>query len=404
MEKNIYKSMLTIGIITFLATTILLSYTFLVLLKDNVINKLEVLSYSYEDSNKENIRLKDNINIDISDEKKIPDNSNYYYIRQLNNGKTITVTQPKGESKYLIYTGLILTIPLLIFIVICFGAISYYSTKNIMRPIKKAIKKMDTSDDKKLNSEEVYVELRPFVEKINRNMDIAESNIIKLKKDEEFRREFTANISHELKTPLTSINGYAELLSSGMVKEEDIPKIANTIHTQGLKLLEIIDSIIKLSNIDDPNKVIDMEEINLYKMTLDIVGSLKYRMEKKNISYEINGKDVYIKGNKRMIEDLLYNLVDNAIKYNKENGKIIIDFTEEKYRKIISIKDTGIGLEKQDVDRIFERFYMVNKSRSGGEKGTGLGLSIVKHIVEIHQGKIQIDSEINRGTNIIIKF
>lgn len=408
MEKKIYKSMFLIGLITFLATTFLLSYTFNVLLKDNIMDKLELISYSYEDrlysrEIGESIYLRENVVVSLKSEKE--ENKNYYiYSKKLNNGKILQVSQPKKESRGLIYTGLIITIPLLIFIVINFGAISYYATKHIMDPIKKAVKKMDDSGEKYLDRDMVYKELRPFVDKINRNVDIVEGNVIQLKEEEEFRREFTANISHELKTPLTSINGYAEMLESNMVKEEDIPRIAGIIHSQGNKLLEIIDSVIKLSNLDDKDKKVEFEEINLNNIVDEVMENLDYRLKQKSINYSIKGEDINILGNKRMIEDLIYNLVDNAIKYNKEYGKIEIIFSKERHRKVLTIKDTGIGISTDDLNRIFERFYMVDKSRSGKEKGTGLGLSIVKHIVEMHQGKIYIESEIGHGTEITIKF
>lgn|SRR5690625_274778 len=408
MEKKIYRSMFLIGFITFLVTVFLLSYTFTVLLKDNIVNKLEVISYAYEDSiyNKEigeSIHLKDNIVISLNSEKK--ENKNYYiYNKELNNGKILQVSQPKSQSRNLIYTGLIITIPILIFIIITFGAISYYATKHIMEPIKNAVKKMDNSEDKNLDRNMVYKELRPFVDKINRNVDIVEGNIIKLKQEEEFRREFTANISHELKTPLTSINGYAEMLESNMVKQEDIPRIAGIIHKQGNKLLEIIDSVIKLSNLDDIDKKVEFEEINLNIIVEEVIRNLDYRLKQKSIKCFISGEKVDILANKRMIEDLIYNLVDNAIKYNKEGGTIEINFSKERHRKVLTIKDTGIGVSKDDLGRIFERFYMVDKSRSGKQKGTGLGLSIVKHIVEMHQAKIYIESELGEGTKITLKF
>ncbi|NMB09938.1 MAG: two-component sensor histidine kinase [Tissierellia bacterium] len=408
MEKKIYRSMFLIGFITFLVTVFLLSYTFTVLLKDNIVNKLEVISYAYEDSiyNKEigeSIHLKDNIVISLNSEKK--ENKNYYiYNKELNNGKILQVSQPKSQSRNLIYTGLIITIPILIFIIITFGAISYYATKHIMEPIKNAVKKMDNSEDKNLDRNMVYKELRPFVDKINRNVDIVEDNIIKLKQEEEFRREFTANISHELKTPLTSINGYAEMLESNMVKQEDIPRIAGIIHKQGNKLLEIIDSVIKLSNLDDIDKKVEFEEINLNIIVEEVIRNLDYRLKQKSIKCFISGEKVDILANKRMIEDLIYNLVDNAIKYNKEGGTIEINFSKERHRKVLTIKDTGIGVSKDDLGRIFERFYMVDKSRSGKQKGTGLGLSIVKHIVEMHQAKIYIESELGEGTKITLKF
>ncbi|MDY0235870.1 MAG: ATP-binding protein [Gudongella sp.] len=218
------------------------------------------------------------------------------------------------------------------------------------------------------------------------------------------RREFSANVSHELKTPLTSINGYAEMIESGMAKDADIKSFASTIRTEGSRLLNLIDSIIKLSKIEEEEFNTDFNIIDLYSIGESIVNNLSFIAEEKNIDLNINGKATYINGNKNMIEELIYNLLDNGIKYTPSGGKVDLSITNQDGWAIIKVVDTGIGIPPSEQNRIFERFYTVDKSRTKKNQSTGLGLSIVKHIVENHGGMIELRSEINTGTEITIKI
>ncbi|MDR7869801.1 MAG: ATP-binding protein [Tissierellaceae bacterium] len=218
------------------------------------------------------------------------------------------------------------------------------------------------------------------------------------------RREFSANVSHELKTPLTSINGYAEMIKNGMAKGDDITKFASIIKREGERLLSLIDDIIKLSKIEDNSDDNNLEPVNLYTLGKDVVNSLELLAKEKDIQLELKGISIFMKGNKGMLQDLLYNLLENSIKYTNPGGLVQLTICEDSKKTIIKIKDTGIGIPVEHQDRIFERFYIVDKSRSKKIGSTGLGLSIVKHIVEFHKGKISLESEVGKGTEITITF
>lgn len=218
------------------------------------------------------------------------------------------------------------------------------------------------------------------------------------------RREFSANVSHELKTPLTSINGYAEMIASGMVKDADIKKFASTIRTEGSRLLGLIDSIIKLSKIEETEYNKDFNIIDIYDIGKRTIANLDLLANEKNLGLKLSGKSTFIKANEDMIEELIYNLVDNAIKYTPSGGKVSLVIENVDDLDSIKVTDTGIGIPIDEQDRVFERFYTVDKSRSKNPLSTGLGLSIVKHIVERHDGKIELKSSLGQGTEVIVKL
>lgn len=229
-------------------------------------------------------------------------------------------------------------------------------------------------------------------------------SISKVKESEKYRREFTANVTHELKTPLTSINGYAEMIASGITSAEENQKFANVIIKEGTRLLELINQILDLSKIEGQitESKESFEDIDVYEIANNIASRFEQRLNSKNIELTLSGEGIIINGNKSMIRDMLSNIIDNAIKYNKVGGKVDIKILQNKYEVIINLKDTGMGIPQEDRDRIFERFYRVDKSRSKKITGTGIGLSIVKHIVEYHNGTIVLNSEVNKGTTIEI--
>lgn len=217
------------------------------------------------------------------------------------------------------------------------------------------------------------------------------------------RREFSANVSHELKTPLTTINGYAEMIESGIVKQEDITNFAGKIREDAGRLIHLIEDILMISQLDEVSKKDSFVEIHMDELVNEVIEKLRCKAEKNNIRLisEINNCPV-VKGNTHLLFDLLYNIVENGMKYNKENGEVMIQLLEENSRAKIIISDTGIGIPKEHIDRIFERFYRVDVSRSKKTGGTGLGLSIVKHIVNYHNGTIVVDSEEQVGTTFTI--
>lgn len=223
-------------------------------------------------------------------------------------------------------------------------------------------------------------------------------------KRDKHKREFTANVSHELKTPLTSILGYADLISQGFATGEDIKIFANKISQNSYTLLAMINDIIKLSKIEDSEKI-EKTNIDFSNLLLSSIENLKVQCKDKNIKMKHNiPKDIILYGNENMLLELITNLINNAIKYNKENGKIEINLSQEKSLITLEVKDTGIGIPKKNQDRVFERFYTVDKSHSKKNGGTGLGLSIVKHIALQHNAKIYLESEVDKGSTFKVVF
>lgn len=223
-------------------------------------------------------------------------------------------------------------------------------------------------------------------------------------KREAMRREFTANVSHELKTPLTSISGFAELMKSGGIPEETVVDFSNSIYTEAQRLISLVSDIIKISELDEKENRLDRESVNLYELAAEVINRLKPAAEKKNISFMLKGGDAETFGVRSIIDEMIYNLCDNAIKYNKNGGSVTVTVNNDGDKAKISVKDTGIGIPKTQQDRIFERFYRVDKSRSKAEGGTGLGLSIVKHGAMYHNADISVESEIEKGTAMTIAF
>lgn len=221
---------------------------------------------------------------------------------------------------------------------------------------------------------------------------------------DKMRREFTANVSHELKTPLTSISGYSELIKLNIARNEDVSKFATKIYNESMRLLSLINDIIKLSELDEGVVKEDFKEINLLETIDECIQTLMSPTKEKNITIKVSGDNANIIGNNSMIYELIFNLADNAIRYNKVNGKVDIKVKETKDTVRLSVKDTGIGIPREYKDRVFERFFRVDKSRSKATGGTGLGLSIVKHIANTHNAAIECESEEQVGTKIDIIF
>ena len=217
------------------------------------------------------------------------------------------------------------------------------------------------------------------------------------------RREFTANVTHELKTPLQSIIGSAELLESGLVKPEDTPRFVGTIRKEATRLVSLIDDIIRLSQLDE-NCEPPTETVDLTEVATEVLETLKPFAEQRKVKFSLCSESCTIIGVRRYLYEIIYNLCDNAIRYNKENGSVSVCIGKEKEKNVISVSDTGIGIPPEHQSRIFERFYRVDKSHSKSTGGTGLGLSIVKHALQYHNGKIELTSEAERGTAITVKL
>ncbi len=229
-------------------------------------------------------------------------------------------------------------------------------------------------------------------------IDITESE-----EREKLRREFTANVSHELKTPLTTISGFAELIEGGMAEGEDAKKFAGKIHKEANRLVGLVGDIIRLSELDSGEIVYD-GDIDLYAVAEAAKDRLVDFANSKNVTLSLSGKHAYVKGNMRILEEMIGNLTDNAVKYNKDGGTVELKVAERGENVLFTVKDSGIGIPQDKKERVFERFYRVDKSHSRESGGTGLGLSIVKHAATYHGAEISIESELQKGTEIKITF
>lgn len=221
---------------------------------------------------------------------------------------------------------------------------------------------------------------------------------------EHMRREFTANVSHELKTPLQTISGCAELLANGMVKSEDVPVFSKQIDTEARRMIQLVNDIIGLSHLDEGAEDMAWEQVDLFAICQKTAESLASEAQKAGIQIKLMGEPVVLWGIPQLLGSIVYNLCDNAIKYNRKNGTVCISVKAEGSTVLLSVADTGIGIPPEDRERIFERFYRVDKSRSKEIGGTGLGLSIVKHAARLHDAQISVDSTLDQGTTVTVKF
>ena len=221
---------------------------------------------------------------------------------------------------------------------------------------------------------------------------------------EAMRREFTANVSHELKTPLHSISGYAELMKNGMVMEQDMGYFADKIYSEAQRMIRLVQDIIVLSRLDEGQENTTRSPVNLYSVAEGVVNSLESLAEEHQVSMELIGEQVVMDGIPQLMNSMIYNICENAIKYNIQGGSVVIQVAKIDGHPQVSVRDTGIGIPKKDRKRIFERFYRVDKSHSKEVGGTGLGLSIVKHAAKLHNAKLEVDSIVGEGTLIAVKF
>ena len=317
----------------------------------------------------------------------------YYFAKQLDNGNILRVSaEAKSIGKF--FSDYIIYILLCIIVVIVTAVfVSMGITKSIVKPITQPGHSLDNID--KFKSDE---ELKPLVHALLQQKK-------KQKMLDKQKKQFTANVSHELKTPLTSIAGYAELIETGMAKPEDIKPFAGVIRKQALRLVNLSEDIIQLSQLEESDdEDMSFESVNLYEIAQRCVEALNINAINKCVTLNLTGEECYIRGKAQLVEELVYNLCDNAIRYNKENGNVTVTVTPLEKGASVSVKDTGIGIPEKYQERIFERFFRVDKSRSKATGGTGLGLAIVKHITQLHDAKLEISSEEGKGTEIIVTF
>ena len=221
---------------------------------------------------------------------------------------------------------------------------------------------------------------------------------------ERMRQEFTANVSHELKTPLQSISGYAELLKSGMVKDEDVEQFAERIYSESQRMIALVNDILELAHLDEGMGDMVREDVDLFAVAEDAIGSLEEEAASAEVSLELTGEKSVVNGYGQLLSLIVYNLCENGIKYNNPHGSVNVDISDFEDRTVLTVNDNGIGIPHDQQDRVFERFYRVDKSHSKEVGGTGLGLSIVKHASAIHNGEIHMVSAPKYGTTVTITF
>ena len=319
----------------------------------------------------------------------------------LNNGDVLRLSKDMST----VWSTLMDTIFPMICVMVFAILIAAYMAGRVSKAVTTPINQIDLNEP---DREKIYDEIEPLIDKIIKQNNQIDKQIEQLnmehEKQDNLRRDFTANVSHELKTPLTSISGFAEIIQNGMVKEEDITRFAGKIHSEAQRLIILVGYIIKLSQLDGKDIAVKMEPIDLYETSQAVMGHLEAAAEKRNIKMFLSGKHLVITGAEQIIEEMIFNLIDNAIKYNKTGGKIYVNILKNDDGINLSVEDTGIGIKDEDIGRIFERFYRADKSHSKEIGGTGLGLSIVKHGANFHNAKVFVKSKYKEGTKITILF
>ena len=257
----------------------------------------------------------------------------------------------------------------------------------------------------RLSGREYQLDASPIISKGNTGgVALLLFDITERENAEQLRREFTANVSHELKTPLHSISGCAELMKNGLVKPEDTARFAGQIYSEAQRLIHLVEDIIHLSRLDEGAEDMQRERIDLYALSDSVIDSLGNEAKENKVSLELCGGPAYVWGVRQLVSGMVYNLCDNAIKYNRENGSVKLTVSSEGDYAVLNVSDTGIGIPPEHQSRVFERFYRVDKSHSKEVGGTGLGLSIVKHSAMVHNAKIDLQSTQGKGTSITLRF
>lgn len=314
----------------------------------------------------------------------------YYYAVLLDNGTVLRVAKSM-DNLAMTALNVFPVIGGLAVLMIAFALfLAKWQTKKLIRPINEL-------DLEHPLENTLYEELTPLLvamDKQNKEKE-AVSNM---------RKEFSANVSHELKTPLTSISGYAEIMKNGMVRPADIPVFSERIYKEARRLITLVEDIIKLSKLDEESVELEKEEVDLYELTREIVSRLSPQVSQKHIRMEVTGEPVECYGIRQILDEMVYNVCENAIKYNNEGGRVSVWVGNTLEGSKVSVSDTGIGIPKEHQERIFERFYRVDKSHSKERGGTGLGLSIVKHGALLHGAKVSVDSVPGKGTRIEMLF
>ena len=314
----------------------------------------------------------------------------FYYAKLLPDGNVLRVAKTMNTA---LHTAISI-LPIIAIIAVVALAFAYLLSRQQVAKLIRPINELNL--DEPLEND-VYEELTPLLQSIDKQNKEKEAIA-------NMRKEFSANVSHELKTPLTSISGYAEIMKSGIVKPEDMPRFSEKIYNEARRLITLVEDIIKLSHLDEGKVELEREDVDLYELTREIISRLAPQASAKKVHMELTGESVIYNGVRQILDEMIYNICENAIKYNKEGGEIRVWVGNTLNGKKVIVTDTGIGIPEDQKERIFERFYRVDKSHSKEIGGTGLGLSIVKHGAILHNAKIHVDSELGKGTRMELTF
>ena len=322
---------------------------------------------------------------------EITGESTAFYAKKTADGTILRLGQPVSAAGYALVT-VSPVMWILVLVLLISGVLAFRAANQIVGPINNLdLEHPDAS---------TYPELKPLIEKIQeQRITILEEESQK----EQMRREFSANVSHELKTPLTSISGFAELMAEDVVSGDKVQEFSRDIYKESQRLISLIDDIIKLSRLDEEAVEPAWEHVDLYALAEDTMDILRPAAEQRGITLRVTGEHAVVRGNDQLLHEMVYNLCDNAIKYNRTGGSVTASVTGGE-KPELTISDTGIGIPEKDQSRVFERFYRVDKSHSKEIGGTGLGLSIVKHGAQFHGAEVKLTSEPGTGTSISLRF
>jgi len=318
--------------------------------------------------------------------------STMYYALECDNGTILRLSRPFSAVReaWLTVSPVLL---LLVLVLLISALLSFRAARQIVKPINS----LDL-DNPKLNT---YPELSPLLRRIQEQKQTIQEETAQR---EALRREFSANVSHELKTPLTSISGFAELMAQGGVKEDKVQEFSRDIYKESRRLITLIDDIIKLSRLDEEAVGPERESVDLYELAGEVLDSLRPAAEKQQITLQLTGEHATVSGVYQLLSEMVYNLCDNAVKYNHSGGRVTVDISGREGQACLTVADTGIGIPPEHQKRVFERFYRVDKSHSKEIGGTGLGLSIVKHGALYHGARVELESEPGAGTRVRLIF
>ena len=324
-----------------------------------------------------------------------------YRAVQISGGTIVRLSLLEAAPVHMLSRAALPLVLLLIAALVAAVALAAGTSRKIVAPINEI-------DLRSPEPDSVYSELMPLTQRITAQNEQIEEQMRHQDEVHEaqdrFRREFTANVSHELKTPLTSISGFAEIIRDGLVRPEDIPRFADTIYQEAQRLIVLVGDIIKISRIDDQQVPIQKEFVDLYDLGETILDRLKPEADKAGVTLHLFGDHAEINGSYQVVDEMIFNLCDNAIKYNRPGGDVYLTIRPGTSSTSLTVRDTGIGIPKEHQERVFERFYRVDKGRSRQLGGTGLGLSIVKHGAAFHNATVTMNSTPGVGTTIEILF